>query len=353
MSMPKLNSPSAGDGKIFPAGSVSTGLIKHLLQFSREHKLQFDLLEAESLLSNAQLSDLTIRVDLSVYERIVERLLQNRQNRSLGSDFGRFISQRGWTNTQFIIVMHCANAQKMLRKVIEYDSLLFDGDPLRIIEYPRLTTVRIGDSHFSDQVKQFTCEAIISGIDNLLNLASSDSVTPQFIRLPFRCDGASPLYNICQEIRFNQTSAEIVYRTADLLVQNQLADSELLKSLEAYAASRMEELGADCWSKRLFKVMSLDLVDPPNTLDNIAKHFSISGRRLQQRLKQEGTTFRQILDEVRVVKSYRSLKNPSYSLSDIALMVGFSEQSSFNHFFKNHTGMTPSEFRRNSLDQEL
>jgi len=334
--------------KEFPAGSVSAGLIKQLLRFSHENGIS-PAEGAPSCLAGVSLSDPDIRLDFSIYQSMVEDILNKQQRPATGCDFGRFISQRGWTHPQFIIAMHCPNAHKMLRKIVEYDSLLYDGDPLQILDGRDTTTLRLGGLHFSDTVNRFTCDAIIAGIDNLLNLVLTNRVSPQFVRLPFEHGDPSPLHSICGDVRFNQSVAEIVYRTDDLRVPNALADADLLKSLEAHATSKMERLSVNCWSKRLFRTMSLGLVDGPNTLDGVARHFALSPRRLQQRLKQEGITFRDILDEVRVKKSYDLLRNSSHSLCDVALMIGFSEQSSFNHFFKKRTGITPREFRRKSL----
>lgn len=41
------------------------------------------------------------------------------------------------------------------------------------------------------------------------------------------------------------------------------------------------------------------------------------------------------------------LRNSSVSAKEIAYTLGFSEPSHFNRFFKNHTRITPSEFRKN------
>lgn len=334
----------------FPAGSVSAGLVNQLLRFSQEKGISRSE-RARSCLAGLPLTDPDMRLDFSVYEAIVEDILHKQQSSSIGCDFGRFIIQRGWTHPQFIIAMHCPNAQKMLQKIVEYDSLLYDGDPLQILESRETTTLRLGGLRFSDPVNRFTCDAIISGIDKLISLVSTNKAIPLFVRLPIEYGDASPLDRVCGDIRFKESIAEVVYHTDDLLVPNVLADPDLLKSLEAHATSKMERLSVNCWSKRLFRTMSLGLIDAPNTLDGVAKHFAVSRRRLQQRLKEEGITFREILDEVRVERSYDLLRNPSHSLCDVALMIGFSEQSSFNHFFKKRTGVTPREFRRNSLNR--
>ncbi|MBC2713844.1 MAG: helix-turn-helix domain-containing protein [Desulfobacteraceae bacterium] len=43
------------------------------------------------------------------------------------------------------------------------------------------------------------------------------------------------------------------------------------------------------------------------------------------------------------------LKDPEISICDIALLLGFSEQSAFNHAFKRWTGTTPGKYKKEGL----
>jgi AraC-like DNA-binding protein len=69
-------------------------------------------------------------------------------------------------------------------------------------------------------------------------------------------------------------------------------------------------------------------------------------RSLQNKLSREGTTFQQLLDYSRKEMAKQYLKNPEMTLCDTAFMLGFSEQSAFNHAFKQWTGKTPKQYRQ-------
>ena len=58
----------------------------------------------------------------------------------------------------------------------------------------------------------------------------------------------------------------------------------------------------------------------------------------------ENTSFRKILDQARKQIAVRYLEK-KIPICDIALLLGFSEQSAFNHAFRRWTGSTPGEFR--------
>ena len=86
-----------------------------------------------------------------------------------------------------------------------------------------------------------------------------------------------------------------------------------------------------------------------NVTDNlIARELNLSERSLQRKLKEKGTTFRNELDSVREMAAIQYIKNPMNTMSDIAFLLGFSEQSAFSRAFKKWTGTSPMKYR-NSL----
>ena len=71
----------------------------------------------------------------------------------------------------------------------------------------------------------------------------------------------------------------------------------------------------------------------------------MSSRTLQRKLKESGCGYKQILDEVRQQLAEFYLTESSISMSEIAFLVGYQEQSSFNHAFKSWNGLSPSAYR--------
>jgi len=84
--------------------------------------------------------------------------------------------------------------------------------------------------------------------------------------------------------------------------------------------------------------------NPP--LSEVAAQYHLTLRTFQRRLDREGTQYNQILNQVRrrLAKDY--LLYSTMNTLQISQMLGFKEQSSFNHFFSENLNMTPTEFRR-------
>jgi len=82
------------------------------------------------------------------------------------------------------------------------------------------------------------------------------------------------------------------------------------------------------------------------TLEGVAKQLGVGARTLQRRLKDEGLSFAQVLDEVRAVLAELYLRDRELAISEISFLLGFSEQSAFNRAFRRWNGTTPAEARR-------
>ncbi|ACL22325.1 AraC family transcriptional regulator [Desulfitobacterium sp. LBE] len=87
----------------------------------------------------------------------------------------------------------------------------------------------------------------------------------------------------------------------------------------------------------------------PLTIADAAQHLFISPSHLSRLFRQQlDCTFNDYLTRVRVEKAVELLKKPEFSVKDVALAVGFQNQSHFAKVFRKYIGVTPLVYR-NSL----
>lgn len=85
----------------------------------------------------------------------------------------------------------------------------------------------------------------------------------------------------------------------------------------------------------------------PLTLEGVAHHVNLSTTYFSRLFSNEmKVTFIEYLSLIRVEQSKAYLSDTKYSLSEIALMMGFSDQSYFSKVFKKVQGITPGKFRK-------
>lgn len=64
----------------------------------------------------------------------------------------------------------------------------------------------------------------------------------------------------------------------------------------------------------------------------------------------DGFSFGEYLRKLRVEKAIKLLENADYTLSEIAYLTGFSDQSHFTRIFKKHTGFSPGVYKKKRKD---
>ena len=81
-------------------------------------------------------------------------------------------------------------------------------------------------------------------------------------------------------------------------------------------------------------------------IDTIAGKLGLSRQTLFRKLKTEGVTFEQVLDELRFSMAHDYLDVRKFSIKETAYQLGFSDPTAFSRAFKRWTGRTPSIARR-------
>ena len=122
------------------------------------------------------------------------------------------------------------------------------------------------------------------------------------------------------------------------------ANQELLMFSEDMMSSYLAEIEDGKTIPRVKKIIMNQLPSGKVTDETVAYELFTSSRNLHRKLKAEGTSFRLILDEVRYNMAQKYLLKRDVEISEIAFLLGFSDQSSFSRAFKRISGMSPREF---------
>lgn len=104
------------------------------------------------------------------------------------------------------------------------------------------------------------------------------------------------------------------------------------------------------WVSDLKEIIQ-DQIDTKLTLNltEISSELNVNPSYLSREFSKyfEDLSFGEYIRKQRVEKAIQLLHSSKYSLTEIAFLTGFSDQSHFTRIFKKHTGKKPSEFRKN------
>ena len=103
--------------------------------------------------------------------------------------------------------------------------------------------------------------------------------------------------------------------------------------------------------ERVQEYLLTRIADGFPTMIEMADHLGLSAITLRRRLKGSGTTFQQIVVDMKKDIAARMLLNPRAKSQEIAYHLGYETPANFHTAFKQWFGCTVKEFRARLTDQ--
>ncbi|MDH5544581.1 MAG: AraC family transcriptional regulator [Gammaproteobacteria bacterium] len=151
-------------------------------------------------------------------------------------------------------------------------------------------------------------------------------------------------------IAYHQSRSMLVFEEQDFTQNILTGNHALYEMFEHRAQAVLKDLGQDNEFQRLVArelYRTLDKEKP--SLDSVSKVLCKSPRTVQRLLKDEGTSFQSVLDQVREKLAKYYLNTRNLNIDEIAYLLGFSESSAFRKAFKKWTRLSPEAYRAEAV----
>lgn len=195
-------------------------------------------------------------------------------------------------------------------------------------------------------------EFSISFVYKLVSQYLGKEFSPLFVKFEHRPAGTISDYEnwFNCDVFFEQDCNSLGIRQAHLMSSASVYDVNLAPILESYlgqsqfASSNIKYLADHIRSLIAAALTEREIVNAAS----IANRVGLNAARLHRRLKAEGTSFRALLLEKKMELARRLLLDTRASTLEISTRLGYAESGAFSRAFRNHMGMTPTEFRKSN-----
>jgi AraC-like DNA-binding protein len=260
--------------------------------------------------------------------------------------FGFEVAQL-WHPTTFHALGFSALASETLREALErgarYCRVVSTGAIMSVQHDVAELTVTLSSLRPHEELVQTSVEAGLASILVLCRVARGGEISPLRVSLTpqdrrsaegaaafFRCPVAFGAATNCLTFSVQDMDDHLATANPVLLRANEQLLTQYLANMES------SELGIRVRSK-LMQLL------PTGEADQrvVARSLNLSLRSMQRKLKEEGMTFRDLVDDTRRHLAEQYLKDSSHAVSEIAYLLGFSEVSSFSRAYRRWTGRAP------------
>ena len=206
--------------------------------------------------------------------------------------------------------------------------------------------------------KEYAKEAIDAFIATMINLStgiaggSAKPTRVEFERAePINRERFETVFPC--EIYFGTGRNQIFFTNEDLDRPLATANRDIALKNDEVVQSYLSKLMKKSLAKQVTEkiIIALSMGEPNQEV--IANSLHMSSRSLQRKLKEETTSFRQLLDNVRKDLAKNYLASTQQSVIEIAYQLGFQDPSNFTRAFKRWFSLSPSEFRLKQSEWSL
>jgi AraC-like DNA-binding protein len=288
------------------------------------------------------------RVPVAHWKQLLERAAAHLRDPLLGLRLGQTITPAHLGALGYVLLA-CGSLGAALQRLERYQRLIYDVNALRQQIDGGSLVLSWGVEHGrpGPLVDECAIAALVQFARNITGTAFAPEaigfVNPAPADLaPYRAFFGTPP-------RFGEAETSVRLALTSLQLPLRQPDAALLAILEAQAETQLMQLpGSDAFEQIVRRQIASLAREGEPCLERVAESLHLSPRTLRRRLQERNRQFRDLHDETLCRIAEGHLRDPRLQLAEVALLLGYSEQSAFTRAFRRWTGTTPAAFRRGS-----
>jgi AraC-like DNA-binding protein len=263
---------------------------------------------------------------------------------------GLVLGQRLNVSTHGILgyaVLSSANLGHALQFAMKYYRVLGLAYELELVEQGDCLQLRATESFPMGPLGRFAGEGLLASFFSIARFLVGEELRGQQVGFAHPAPAYAARYATVFGVapQFEQPCHWLSLPKAYLQRPMALANPATVQMCEQQCEALLASL--DVQDALLTRVRRLLLARPGDfpDLDSAARALHTSGRSLRRHLSAMGTSYQQVLDEVRKGLALQYLGTTHLPLFEIANLLGFSDPSNFRRAFRKWTGRLPSDYR--------
>lgn len=237
-----------------------------------------------------------------------------------------------------------------LRRLVRFGKLATTSADISLQEEGELVYVDLGRLPLADDFQHANRDYAVGMIVRMSALTLGEFLAPAAVHLerPAPEQPARWESKLASKVEFGADYSRIYWYRADIMQPLITGDPALARVNDEQAQAYVDTFLAQSTSRDVVDKIIERLPDGPPNQQQIADALHVSNRTLQRKLKGEGTSFMDLLQDTRLQLARKYLRHPNRSVVETAYLLGFSEPSTFSRAFKRWTGEAPADFRDHS-----
>jgi AraC-like DNA-binding protein len=292
--------------------------------------------------------DPAIRLEVRTQIRLLELAASELQDEMLGFHLARNFDLRE-IGLLYYVIASSHLLEDALRNAERYSRIMNEGVRLRFSLQDRTATIALDYVDVDRHAERHQIEFWLVTLVRICRRVTDSRLAPSRLMMRHFRSGPSAEFRTFfgSDVEFGADSDAVCFPAplASLPVVGR--DEYLNELLRRYAEEALERSPRARLTvrSRVEDILPGLLPHGRAVASEVARRLGMSSRTLSRKLGEEGTSFAEILEQLRAALAKRYLDDETLPVSEIAWLLGYREVSSLTHAFKRWTGTTPRQFR--------
>ena len=326
--------------------TVSLNWVKRIVSFAEQLGCKkVSLLEEASL--PLDVLDKSLRLTMDETVRLWGACIRQAGDPFFGLHLGESVRPSTFHIVGYTL-MNAANLSEAFEKLNQYQRLISDGGVFQRVPVKKGVWVVCHSRPGALPFFFHQVDAILTSLLSFSNWVSGNALIPIEVSMK-----RSPPEDISEYIRVFGVRPSFDSDFDGVLISHDVldlplleADQELCEIHEHHAKQRLSELEKNhSLSDRVELIIEKHIAEPDLGRSFVAKQLGMSEKSLQRKLAEKTLTFQSLYVGVRKRLALGYLSDTTIPLTEISILLGFSDSSAFYRAFKRWTGRTPGDYR--------
>lgn len=245
------------------------------------------------------------------------------------------------------LMMNCETLLAAGRQIVRFSSLLCESITWSVTSHADSYAIYYRQSPAVDY-SIIGAEASLASCIGMLRFLGNKEIVPLEVIFSHPEPDYSEVYNqvFGRPVKFDGAECLISISAADAELSIPHQQPYVLELLSKHAQQLFSKLDeASRLTLQVRRMVCKNLADGYVDIEHISSRLGMSRWTLTRKLKQEGTTFNDLVKQIRCELSRQYLREDRLSVSEVGFLLGYSESSAFLRAFRSWFQCTPGEFR--------
>lgn len=295
------------------------------------------------------LQNLKSKISYLQYKQLIQSCMDKLQDDALGLHFGEKLGFHGHGLIGFA-AMACDNVGEAIETAIRFKKSISPITNMELKRFPRQASLVCLPAFEGGEAQRFFVEVLFAALMysfryNIQNLPGNFSfdfnyAQPECVDEYQRVLGSQCTFNVPQ----NRICCP--HQVLDMPLR--FSNPAIVKDAKLSTHNVIQHLDQQAGFLEAVRLFIKERLPEYPSIDEVAQHFNVSRSTLKRRLQAHNTSYKTLIDEIKMHTACELLESSPLSVDEISSHLYFSEGAAFRRAFKRCCGMSPSQYRKQS-----